>query len=367
MGTRCRQRRKRNTLKTRKQKGGTIWTPNKDLTVRRRQQLVNYTSNSTRKSNQARQALHNYLEAIQQQKNISNEDIARDDVLDAITPDKSMIDIQQGSLTDYLTYVKRRCSELVEMKVRALLSQKKLINQKHRISKQTTFLANRAAMRAQQAAHIASISHLSNSSIAPDVQAELDAWNRHADQRKSDQENKKEAQLIAQDKSTVQTEVIRLRYELTKQVAEHIQGLDYIIPLYESRNDKTTMQEIVKSARINILAKIPAFRGKDAMYIDRVIPMITEEIYGILLSTLEDYILTGGLTELEILRARLQFFIIKETQMRLAQQHFEIISEAYPNLRKILAENVLLNKQLYKHIVSEITKISEQIKRRERA
>ena len=362
MGTR---RRKRMTRKTRK-KGG-VWTPNKNLTVNRRQELLTYTSNSTQKSNNARKAFHNYLEAIQQQKNISNEDIARDDVLDAITPDRSMIDIQQGSLTDYLTYAKRRCSELVETKIRESISQKKSINQKHRLSQQAAFLANRAAMRAQQAAHIASIGRLSNSSVDATVQAELDAWNRRANQRKSEQkENKTKAQLILQNKSSIQTEVNRLRYEFTKQVAEHIQGLDYIIPLYESRNQKTTMQEIVKSARINILAKIPAFKGKDAMYIDRVIPMITEEIYGTLLATLEEYIVSGGLNALEILHARLQFFIIKETQMRLAQQHFEIISEAHTNLRKILAENVLLNKQLYKHIVSEITKISEQIKSRER-
>jgi hypothetical protein len=354
-------RRKRTARHTRKKKGGSLWTPNKNRSVKRRENLLTYTSNSTRKSNAARQAVHNYLEALQKEQN-SEENITRDDVLAVITP-KQMV-----SLINYRDYVKRRCRELIDTKVKVLLSQEKDIHQKYRLSKQTTFLANRAAIRAQQAAHVSAIDRLSQSSVAAAIQDELDAWNKSAEQRKlSDKENIKEAQLIIQNKSTLQTKELFLRYELTKQVAEHIKGLDYIIPLYESRNNRTTVQQIIKDARDVILLKIPAFNGKDAMTVDRIIPMITEEIYGMVLATLQDYIVNGALKESNALKARLQFFIIQEKQMRLARQHFEILVAAYPPLRKELGGNVLLNEPLYKQTLAEIKNIREKIKNRDGA
>jgi hypothetical protein len=356
MGTR---RQTCTTRNTRKKKGG-VWTPNKQRSVKRRQNLLNYTSNSTQKSNKARQAVQEYLEATHEEN--SNDAITYDDVIYAITPD---IVRQKGSLTDYIPYAINRCRDLIEAKVKALMAQKKAINEKRRLSKQATFLANRAALRAQQAAHIASLSRLSNSSVQ-NVPREVEEWNRTADQRKSNQENKKAALLINQNKSSTKIEEIRLRYELTEQIVEQIKRLDYIIPLYESHNNNTTMTQIVEQARGIILVKIPAFKG--VSYIDRVLPIITEELYGMLLDTLQKYIVdVKTLTTVETLKGQLQFYNIKKEQMEIAKHHFIILSTAWPKLRSELARNPLINEHMYHTIVTKIKELNEQIKQRERS
>ncbi len=362
MGTR---RKKRSTYHTRKKKGGALWTPNKERTVKRRQELLAFTSNSTRKSNIARQAVHNYLASVQEEEN-RNETIVNEDVLHAITP------IGPVDLLGYIDYAKRKCESLIETAIQAMMQHKKRINEGRRQSKQATFLANRAAMRAQQAAHIASISRLSNSSIEPSVQAELNAWNKSALQRGLDQEeNIKEAARIFQKKSTIEMEEIHLRYELTKQVAEQIEKLDYIIPLYQhydvmysSNKRDNDIKEIVKSARNMILTKIRSEYLNKAAFIDRAIPKLLEEIMIMLVNASAAYVKTVKGTALDVAKAYLQHLRIQEKQMQLNRLHFIILTRDNPKIRPEMAKT-LVPDDVYREIERKIDEQQKEVERLE--
>ena len=295
---------------TKRRKGG--WTPEQTKTVQRRQELLSYTSNSTRKSNAARQAVQHYLEA-EREKNANATMITSDDVLQAITPHG-----RPAHLLAYVDYAERKCESLIETAIHVIMRRKKQINEERRLSKQATFLANRAAARAQQAAYIASIGRLSNSPIEPSVQAELNAWNKSELQRQLNQEeNHKEAVRIFENHSTIQMEFIRLRYELTKQVVEQLEKLDYIIPLYQKIQTNSARlgayysiekrnadhASIVPSARVKIVKLIPELNGTN--YVDRALPNLMDEMMKKLVNASAAYVKTmkGTTLEVEIGRA----------------------------------------------------------------
>ena len=285
--------------KTRKKTGGTVWTPNQQQTVKRRQNLLAFSSNSTRKSNAARQTVHQYLSNVEQEEKMEHMNITLDMVLQTITPFKT-----PTSLKDYVDFAQRKCEDLVETTIHERMRQKKKINMERRRSKQATFLANRAAERAKQAARIASLSRLLNSPRDNAIQQELNAWNRSALQRGLDQQREiEEAERIFQNKTTIQLEEVRLRYELTRQLVEQLEHLDAIIVLYNQIIDKSvgplsvyykTKEEdektLVSRARAMIVQSIPELSGMVA--IDRALPSVTEHMMALLIKSSDAYMKT---------------------------------------------------------------------------
>ena len=370
MGTR---RRKRTRPKTHKKKGGALWTPNKDLTVKRRQQLVNYTSNSTRKSNHARQALNQYLTNVQEEEN-HHMVITASDVIDAITPHKT-----PGDLGWYTDYAVRNCENLIITATYNMMRQKRQINEDRRLSKKTTFLANRAATRAQQAAHIASIGRLSNSPVDHSNQAELNEWNKSERQRELDQlQNIAEAERIFQNKSTVLAEETRLHYEFTKQVAEHIEKLDYIIVLhkkiqsnsatlgayYSSEKRERDKASIVSIARERIVKQIPTLGG--TAFVDRAIPKLMEEIMILLVKASAKHMKTVRGTTLDVAIARHQDVSIQEKQLKIVRLHFDILVGHDPRLRSELAKNPLLDVKKYTDVMEKLGESIQEVNRLKR-
>jgi len=367
MGTR---RRKRSTLKTRKKKGGVLWTPNKQRSVKRREELISYTSNSTRKSNTARQALNQYLTNVQEEQS-SKGSITVDDVLQAITPNKVPSDLGW-----YVAYALRNCENLIIAATFATMRQKRQINVDRRLSKKATFLANRAAMRAQQAAHIASIGRLSNSSADHDVQAELDAWNKSALQRELDQEqNIKEAELIFKNKTTILAEEARIYYEFAKQVAEHIEKLDQIIILhnkiqsngatlgayYSSNKREKDKASIVPTAREKIVKQIPELKG--TAFVDRALPKLMEEFMALLGKASAEYVKTVRGSALAIAMARNQELSIQEKQLRLVRLHFDILVNHDSRLRSELGKNPLLDINKYADVMAKLGESIQEVVR----
>ena len=223
-----------------------------------------------------------------------------------------------------------------------MMAKKKDVNRLHHASNQAVIAANRAAMLVQQAAHIASIGRLSNSSHAR-VAAELQAWNSSPDSV-----NKEESPNMIQNKANE----IRLRYELKEQILEQIlhqiKRFDQIIPLYEfyeyntspDKQRKDDIIKIVEQSRSVILLKIPEL--KNVTYNkDHVIPDIREDIYDVLIETLEEYIIEAEkvkpLSTLEILNVQLKIYNLKKEQILLAQQHFKILREMSEAIRVVLS------------------------------
>jgi len=369
MGTR---RKKRDARHTYKKKGGALWTPNKDLTIKRRQQLVNYTSNSTRKSNHARQMLHQYLTNVQEEN--QHAIITANDVLEAITPNK-----KPGDLGWYVDYAVRNCENLIIAATYTMMRQKKRLNEEYRLSKQATFLANRAAARTQQAAHIAALSHLSHSSIEPAVRAELNTWNKSALQRELEQQrNIEEAARIFKNKSTIQAEEARIHYELTKQVVEHIEKLDYMIILYKKiQSNSATMgayysaeqrerdkASIVLAARERIVRQIPELGG--TVFVDRAIPKLMDEMMVLLTRASAAHLKTVMGSALDIAMARQQDLGIQEKQLRLVRLHFDILVGHDPRLRGELAKNPLLDITKYSAVMKKLDENIEEVKKLKR-
>jgi len=370
--TQCKRsilRKKRAAHHTYKKKGGALWTPNKDLTLKRRQQLINYTSNSTRKSNHARQMLHKYLTNVQEEN--QHAIITANDVLEAITPNK-----KPGDLGWYVDYAVRNCENLIIAATYTMMRQKKRLNEEYRLSKQATFLANRAAARTQQAAHIAALSHLSHSSIEPAVRAELNAWNKSALQRELEQQqNIEEAARIFKNKSTIQAEEARIYYELTKQVVEHIEKLDYIIVLYKKiQSNSATMgayysaeqrerdkASIVLAARERIVKQIPELGG--TVFVDRAIPKLMDEMMVLLARASAAYLKTVTGSALDVAMARQQDLGIQEKQLRLVRLHFDILVGHDPRLRGELAKNPLLDIKKYSDVMAKIGESIEEVKK----
>jgi hypothetical protein len=370
--TQCKRstlRKKRAAHHTYKKKGGALWTPNKDLTLKRRQQLINYTSNSTRKSNHARQMLHKYLTNVQEEN--QHAIITANDVLEAITPNK-----KPGDLGWYVDYAVRNCENLIIAATYTMMRQKKQLNEEYRLSKQATFLANRAAARTQQAAHIAALSHLSHSSIEPAVRAELNAWNKSALQRELEQQrNIEEAARIFKNKSTIQAEEARIYYELTKQVVEHIEKLDYIIVLYKKiQSNSATMgayysaeqrerdkASIVLAARERIVKQIPELGG--TVFVDRAIPKLMDEMMVLLARASAAYLKTVTGSALDVAMARQQDLGIQEKQLRLVRLHFDILVGHDPRLRGELAKNPLLDIKKYSDVMAKIGESIEEVKK----
>lgn len=358
MGTR---RRKRAIHRTRKKKGGALWTPNQYKSVNRRKNLLRYTSKSKQKSNQAIKAIHNYIEAAQQ--NNSDNDITADDVKDVIRPDAKR---QKGTFSDYLYHVKLSWNGLIGAKVRNMMSRKKAINRLHHASDHAMLLANRAAARVQQAAHIASIGRLSNSSHAS-VASELEAWNKSPDPV-----NKEETPNMIQMKAEEIRHIYELKEKMLHQILDQIKRLDQIIPLYDFyeyqhpiNKKKEDIIKIVEDARSMILLKIPEL--KNVTYNkDHVIPDIIEDVYDLLVETLEEYILeinnVKSLTTLEILKIQLKIYNLKAEQMLLAQKHFKILREMSDAIRVQMSRRPRIDMTLYHKVVEKIKDIELKIK-----
>lgn len=353
MGTRRRKR----TI--RKKKGG-VWTNNQTKSVKRRQNLLRYTSNSKTKSNQALQAIRSYLEAAQQ--NNSDNDITADEVIDVIRPDSKR---QKGAFSDYIHHVKISWNGLVNAKVRNMMAHKKSINRLHHDSDHAMLLANRAATRVQQAAHIASIGRLSNSSHAR-VAAELEAWNRSPDPV-----NKEEPPNMIQMKAEEIRRVYELKEQVLHQILDQIKRLDQIIPLYDfyeyqhpDNKKKEDIVKIIEQARNTILMKIPELRNV-AYNKDHVIPDIIEDVYDLLAETLEEYIIemekVRSLTTLEILKIQLKIYSLKEEQMLLAQQHFKILREMSDAIRVQMSRRPRIDMTIYRRILEQIKEIEQRI------
>jgi len=359
--------------KTRKKTGGTLWTPNQQQTVKRRQNLLSFASNSTQKSNVARQAVHQYLTNAEQEEKMENMIITFDMVVQAITPRHTPV-----SLTDYVDFSQRKCEDLVETTIHQLMRQKKKINMERRRSKQATFLANRAAERAKQAARIASIGRLLNSSRDNAIQQELNAWNRSALQRGLDQQREiEEAERIFQNKTTIQLEEVRLRYELTKQIVQQLEKLDALVVLHYVIQDKAlgplsvyykTKEDdektLVTRARDMIVKQIPELKGMVA--VDRAIPSVTEHIMAHLVKASEAYMKIVKGSELELAKARLEHTRIQEKQMRYANLHFEILTRSDYRLRQELAKNPYLDIPKHKALIEKLKKNVEEVKRLEK-
>lgn len=356
MGTR---RRKRAIRKTRKTKGG-VWTPNHNKSVRRRHNLLRYTTNSKQKTNQAVEAVRKYLQA---QQNNSDNDITADDVKEVIRPDAKR---QKGTFSDYLYHVKISWNGLIGAKVRNMMSHKKAINRLHHNSNHAVLLANRAAARVQQAAHIASIGRLSNSSHAS-VASELEAWNKSPDQV-----NKEDTPNMIQMKAEEIRSIYELKEKVLHQILDQIKRLDQIVPLYDFyeyqhpvNKKKEDIIKIVEDARSMILLKIPEL--KNVTYNkDHVIPDIIEDVYDVLVETLEEYILeinsVKSLTTLEILKIQLNIYNLKAEQMLLAQKHFKILREMSDAIRVQMSRRPRIDMTIYRKIVEQIKDIELKIK-----
>jgi hypothetical protein len=353
-------------MKTRKKRGG--WGKQQENTVRRRHNLLAYTLNSKKKSNEARSALQQYFSHSQEEKqNMITPTMA----LNAIIPVKV-----PGTLTDYITDVHVKCERLIEGLIEKNMDNKKKRNEEYRLSKKETFLANRSAARAQQAAYIASLSRLSTS-IDPAVQAELDKWNHEALKRGLDQkQNEANAARIFKNTSSIQREEVRLRYVLTKQLAKHIEERDYIIQRYHqiqsnsyrmgayySRRD-ADLASIVTDARALIIKDIPLLKG--VSYVDRALPSITEDIMELLVGVSDQYRKTVKGTALEIAKAQLEHTENQLKQLSLIRNHFDILSREYPQLRPELAKNPLLSKSKYDKIVDQFTSDLQEVKKLEK-
>lgn len=365
MGTR---RKKRNILKTRKKKGGAIeWTSNKRKSVRRRKNLLALTSNSTQKSNRARRAVRNYRSSVQGEHSVSS--ITRNEVLTAITPQY----LKPENLQQYIEFSIKESADLIASKVDMLMRQEKDVNQKRILSNQTTFLANRAAERVKEAAHIAAIGRLSNSSADPAIQAELDEWNSSVRQRELDQEqNIEEAKRFFKKNSAIQAKAIRLQYEITKQVAEHVEKFDFIISdkdiseLYKNNvipaNKQYIAKRIVENARMNILKRIPRLNG--LVSIDRALPKLMEMIMQMLGTASEEYVKTVK-GELQIAKATLQYLRIREEQIRINHLHFKILTTYDSKLGPELAKT-RFHDDVYREIKRQIEEQLKEIQRLER-
>lgn len=359
MGTR---RRKRAIRKTRKIKGG-VWTPNHNKSVRRRHNLLRYTTNSKQKTDKALEAVRNYLEALEETDfdNI----ITQEDVLNIIRPDKTR---QAGTYIKYIQYVKRSWSGLIDSKLRIIMAQKEQINKKHHNSNQAVIEANRAAILAQKAAHIAAIGRLSNESHAH-IKTQLDAWNTH-----EKEVNEKQALSMSQIKS----KSIRLEYELKekilRQIIHKVTQLDQIIPEYEryqSRNPIVSNElfiRIVEQARGSILTKIPEL--KNVSYNpDHVIPDVREDLYDVLRELLEKYIddqqIPGMVfSPLDSLMVALESYKLKIEQMDLVNTHFIILREMSKAIRVDLAKtkSPLLDPAIYQLFLKQIKDTELKIK-----
>lgn len=368
--TRDKRRKKRTIRHTRKKKGGSLWTPNKQRSFKRRENLLTYTSNSTQKSNQARQALHRYLTNLQQEEN-QHATITANDVINAITPMKTPSDLGW-----YVAYAVRKCESLIETATQDMMRLKKRINHERRLSKKDAFLANRAATRAQQAAHIASIDRLSHSPVNTNIQAELNTWNKSALQRGLNQEqNIKEAERIFQNVSTIRAEENHLRYEFTKQVAEHIENLDHIIVLYKKiqansatlgayysgekrERDKAS---IVSTARERIVKRIPELGGTG--FVDRALPALMEEIMGLLVRTSAERLKAIKGSALDVAMARQEDLSIQEKQLRIVRLHFDILVSYDPRLRGELAKNPLLDIKKYTDVMAKLGESIKEVNR----
>jgi len=369
MGTRSKTRKKRATRSTRKKdskKGGALWTPNKQDTVKRREALIAFAANSKNKSNAARQAVHQYLTHAEQEEK-QEITLTGDDVILAITPLRDNM-----SLFDYVQFAKQRCEDLVITTIHQLMRQKKRINEERRLSKKTTFLANRAAARAQQAAHIASLGRLVNSSIDSGAQHELKAWNQSLFQRGLNQQhNLVEAERIFKNKTTIQNEEIRLRYELTKQLVQHIEKLDYILVLYYEIQSKSlgllsvyyktkeaNTESIIPRAKAEIVKHIPALKDMG----DRALPSVLEHVMELLVEASDAYMKTIRGTPLEMAKARLEHTRIQEKQLRYAKLHFEILVRGDYRLRQQLAQNPYLDAPKYQAILKQLEKDTQEVK-----
>jgi hypothetical protein len=361
-------RRKRVTRKIHKKKGGDLWTPNKNLTVKRRQNLLTYTSNLTQKSNNAREALNQYLANVQEEES-SKGMITAADVLDAITPSKIPSDLGW-----YVNYAVRNCENLIIAATFASMRQKKQIDVDRRLSKKATFLANRAATRVQQAAHIASIGRLSNSPIDRNAQAELEAWNKSALQRGLDQQkNIEEAERIFKNNTTIQAEQARIYYEFAKQVAENIEKLDQIIVLhkkiqsngatlgayYTSNKRERDKASIVPTARERIVKQIPLLGG--TAFVDRALPKLMEEIMILLVNASAEHVKKMKGSALDIAMARNQDFSIQEKQLTLVRLHFDILVSHDSRLRGELAKNPLLDIKKYTDVMAKLNESIQEV------
>ena len=366
MGTRSNTRNKRNT---RKKGGAPLFTANKQKTVKRRHNLMAFASNSSRKSNAARQAVHQYLTHAEQEKKLELT-ITEDDVIHTITPFR-----KPASLLEYVDFAQRKCEDLIETTIHQSMRQKKRINEERRHSKQATFLANRAAARAQQAAHIASLGRLLNSPIEPGVQQELNAWNTSASQRGLDQQhNLEEAERIFQNKSSIQTEEVRLRYLFTKQVAYHIEKLDAILTLHQEiqekvhgimsvyyKTEQANRDSLLTRARAMIIKQIPELNGMVA--IDRALPSVLEHIMELLVRASDKYLQTIQGTPLEIAKARLEHTRLQEKHIRIAKIHFELLVRGDYRLRQELAKNPYLDTPKYKAILKQLNNDIQEVKK----
>lgn len=356
MGTR---RRKRTVGRTRKKKGGALWTPNQYKSVKRRQNLLRYTSNSKQKTNQAVEAIRSYLQA---QQNNSDHDITADDVKEVIRPD---VKRQKGAFSDYLYHVKISWNGLIGTKVRNMMSHKKAINRLHHASNHAMSLANRAAMRVQQAAHIASIGRLSNSSHAA-IASELETWNKSPDPV-----NKDDPPNMVQMKAEEIRSIYELKEKVLHQILDQMKRLDQIVPLYDFydyqhpvHKKKEDIIKIVEDARSMILLKIPEL--KNVTYNkDHVIPDIIEDVYDLLVETLEEYILeinsVKSLTTLEVLQIQLKIYNLKAEQMLLAQQHFKILREMSDAIRVQMSRRPRIDMTIYRRILEKIKEIEQKI------
>lgn len=355
MGTR---RRKRVIRKTRKKKGG-VWTPNQYKSVKRRQNLLRYTANSKEKANQAVDAIRSYLQA---QQNNSDHDITADDVKEVIRPDAKR---QKGTFSDYLYHVKISWNGLIGAKVRNMMSHKKTINRLRHNSNHAMSLANRAAMRVQQAAHIASIGRLSNSSHAS-VAAELEAWNKSPDPV-----NKVEPPNMVKMKAEEIRSIYELKEKVLHQILDQMKRLDQIVPLYDFYEyqhpvdkKREDIIKIIEDARSMILLKIPEL--KNVTYNkDHIIPDIIEDVYDLLVETLEEYILeinnVKSLTTLEVLQIQLKIYNLKAEQMLLAQKHFKILREMSDAIRVQMSRRPRIDMTIYRKILEKIKEIEQKI------
>ena len=354
-------------MKTRRKKRGG-WGKQQENTVRRRHNLLAYTSNSKKKSNEARSALQQYLNHSheEEKQNMITPTMA----LNAIMPVKV-----PGTLTDYITDVHVKCERLIEGLIEKNMDNKKKRNEEYRLSKKETFLANRSAARAQQAAYIASLGRLSTS-IDPAVQAELDKWNHEALKRGLEQkQNEENAVRIFKNTSSIEREKTRLRSVLTKQLAKHIEDRNHIIQRYHqiqsnsyrmgayySKKD-ADLASIVTDARALIIKDVPLLKG--VSYVDRALPSITEDIMKLLVEVSEKYVKTVKGTALEIAKAQLEHTENQLKQLSIIRNHFDILTREYPELRPKLAENPLLSKSKYDKIVDQFTSYSQEVKKLE--
>jgi hypothetical protein len=354
-------------MKTRKKRGG--WGKQQENTVRRRHNLLAYTSNSKKKSNEARSALQQYL-------NHSHEEEKQNMITPTMTLNAIMPVKVPGTLTDYITDIHVKCERLIETLIQQNMDNKKKFNEELRLSKKETFLANRSAARVQQAAHIASLSRLSTPTD-PAVQAELDKWNHEVIKRGLEQKkNEEEAARIFKNTSSIEREEARLRYVLTKQLAEHIEKRDYIIQRYHQIQSNSyrmgayyskknaDLASIVTEARALIIKDIPLLKG--VSYVDRALPSIMEDIMELLITASGDYVKSVKGTPLEIAKARLEHTENQLKQLSHIRNHFDILSREYPQLRPELAKNPLLSKSNYDKIVDQFTSDLQEVKKLEK-